>query len=109
MKNILSVLFVVLTFVPGVSFAEKYEVGAEQWSFKLITDTCMEQLEEAISMINLPATAIITYPEAIGYRYFSIEIRMPNSTEVSKYELEYWTEYDEQLVCERVEPMDWAD
>jgi hypothetical protein len=104
-KNLFFALFVTLT--PFVSFAEGYEVSKNRWSFNLITDTCGDQLEAAIKAINLPASTVITYPETIEHRYFSLEFRSPGSSEVSKYEFEYWTEGDEQLVCERVEPMDW--
>lgn len=109
MKKLLSMMCVVFSLTPAASFAEKYEVGDERWSFALITDTCRDQLDEAIQMIHLPASAVITYPETIGHRYFSIQVGMPGSAKVSLYDLEYWTEGDEQLVCERVEPMGWSE
>lgn len=109
MKKVFSMFFVVLNLLPSAVFAQNYEVGTEQWSFDLITETCPDQLEEAIQMINLPASATIAYPETIGHRYFSIQVSLPGSSEVSSYELEYWSEGDEQLVCERVEPMGWSE
>lgn len=109
MKEIFSILLIVFNLLPATSFAETYEVSDEQWSFDLITDTCLDQLEVAIQSINLPASAVITYPETIGHRYFSIQVSVPGSSEVSLYELEYWTEGDEQLICEHVEPMGWSE
>ena len=109
MKNILSILFIALILAPNVSFAEKYEVSANQWSFDLITDTCGAELREALEVIGLPADIIITYPKTISDKYFSIELKEPGSNEVSKYEFEYWTDYDEHLVCTGVEPMGFLE
>lgn len=100
-----SVLISIMISAPLVSHAKSYEVANDAWSFKLITETCAQELEEAVAMIGLPASTIITYPETIGLRYFKIQLRAPGSSEVSEYEFEYWTDGDEQMDCTDVSPM----
>jgi hypothetical protein len=106
LRHLFSMLIVL--FIPFFSYAEKYEVASEVWSFALITETCSDQLAQAISEITLPASTIITYPETMGDQYFKLQFQLPGQSELSVYEFEYWTENDEHLVCERIEPVDWV-
>ncbi len=106
MKSFSAIVFLLLV-TSFNAFATSYEVGEESWSFDLITETCSDQLEEAIASLDWPASTVITYPETMGYKYFKVLLTKPGQSQVFEYEFEYWTENDEHLVCNRIEPLDY--
>ena len=96
--------------------AEDYQLSKDEWSSKLLLETCSDELAEEINYVKESLDTedeyIAIIPETIGYEYFHVAFKKAKEGMALPggfvYEFQYWTESDQHMECSRVEPQDFV-